>query len=54
MSFAAIASQSAWGLVGATLYLATPLLDMFGHGFGALMAPLAVGNCVAFDNPRHR
>jgi hypothetical protein len=33
---------SVWGLAGAVLYLATPLLAMFGHGFGILMAPLAV------------
>ena len=37
---------SVWGLVGAALYLATPLLDMFGHGFGVLMAPLAVAEIV--------
>ena len=37
---------SVWGLVGAALYLATPLLDMFGHGFGVLMAPLAVAEVV--------
>jgi hypothetical protein len=37
---------SIWGLVGAALYLATPLLDMFGHGFGVLMAPLAVAEVV--------
>ncbi len=37
---------SVWGLVGAVLYLATPLLDMFGHGFGLLMAPLAVAEIV--------
>jgi len=35
-----------WGLAGAVLYLATPLLDMFGHGFGILMAPLAVQEMV--------
>jgi hypothetical protein len=37
---------SVWGLAGATLYLATPLLDMFGHGSGILMAPLAVAEVV--------
>jgi hypothetical protein len=37
---------SVWGLVGATLYLAAPLLDMFGHGLGLLMAPLAVAEIV--------
>lgn len=37
---------SIWGLVGAALYLASPLLDMFGHGFGVLMAPLAVAEIV--------
>jgi hypothetical protein len=37
---------SIWGLGGAVLYLATPLLDMFGHGFGLLMAPLAVAEIV--------
>ena len=37
---------SIWGLVGAILYLATPLLDMFGHGFGILMLPLAVAEIV--------
>lgn len=37
---------SVWGLVGAALYLAAPLLDMFGHGFGVLMAPLAVAEIV--------
>jgi len=37
---------SIWGLAGAVLYLATPLLDMFGHGFGILMAPLAVAEIV--------
>jgi hypothetical protein len=37
---------SIWGLVGATLYLAAPLLDMFGHGLGLLMAPLAVAEIV--------
>jgi hypothetical protein len=37
---------SVWGLAGAVLYLASPLLDMFGHGFGILMAPLAVAEIV--------
>jgi hypothetical protein len=37
---------SVWGLVGAVLYLAAPLLDMFGHGFGILMVPLAVAEIV--------
>ena len=37
---------SVWGLAGAVLYLAAPLLDMFGHGFGVLMAPLAVAELV--------
>ena len=37
---------SVWGLAGAVLYLASPLLAMFGHGFGILMAPLAVAEMV--------
>jgi hypothetical protein len=37
---------SVWGLAGAILYLAAPLLDMFGHGFGVVMAPLAVAEIV--------
>jgi hypothetical protein len=37
---------SIWGLAGAALYLAAPLLDMFGHGLGVLMAPLAVAEIV--------
>ena len=37
---------SIWGLAGAVLYLATPLLEMFGHGFGILMLPLAVAEIV--------
>jgi hypothetical protein len=37
---------SVWGLAGAVLYLATPLLDVFGHGFGILQAPLAVAEIV--------
>lgn len=36
-----------WGLVGAVLYLVTPLLSMFGvDQFGALMAPLAIQEMV--------
>jgi hypothetical protein len=37
---------SIWGLAGAVLYLAAPLLDMLGLGFGVLMAPLAVAELV--------
>jgi hypothetical protein len=37
---------STWGLAGAILYLLAPLLDMFGHGFGVLMAPQAVQEIV--------
>jgi hypothetical protein len=37
---------SVWGLVGAVLYLASPLLAMFGHGLGLLMLPLAVAEIV--------
>ena len=37
---------SVWGLVGAVLYLAWPLLALFGHGFGLLMLPLAVAEIV--------
>ncbi len=33
-------------LAGAVLYLASPLLDMFGYGFGLLMAPLALAEIV--------
>jgi hypothetical protein len=33
-------------LAGVVLYLAAPLLDRFGHGFGILMAPLAVAEIV--------
>jgi hypothetical protein len=52
---------SVWGLVGAVLYLASPLLDMLGHGFGLLMAPLAVAEIVlavwlivkGLDSPGH-
>ncbi len=35
-----------WGLAGAVLYLTSPVLDIFGHGFGVLMAPLAVQEVV--------
>jgi hypothetical protein len=37
---------SVWGLVGAVLYLAWPLTEMFGHGMGLLMLPLAVAEIV--------
>ncbi len=37
---------SGWGLVGAILFLATPLLSMFGYGLGILVAPLAVQEMV--------
>jgi hypothetical protein len=37
---------SVWGLVGAALYLAWPLSEMFGHGQDLLMAPLAVAEIV--------
>jgi Domain of unknown function (DUF4386) len=37
---------SIWGLVGAALYLAAPLLDLFGSPFGVLMAPLALQELV--------
>ena len=37
---------SVWGIAGAVLYLATPLTEMFGHGMGFLMAPLAVAEIV--------
>jgi hypothetical protein len=37
---------SIWGLVGAVLYLAAPLLDMLGHGFGIVQAPLAAAEIV--------
>jgi len=33
---------SAWGLVGAVLYIMAPLGNMFGLSFDVLMAPLAV------------
>ncbi len=33
---------SAWGLVGAALYIVAPLGGMFGHSVGFFMAPLAV------------
>ncbi|MCX6373741.1 MAG: DUF4386 domain-containing protein [Actinobacteria bacterium] len=37
---------SVWGLAGAVLYLAWPLLALFDHGFGLLMLPLAVAEIV--------
>jgi hypothetical protein len=37
---------SVWGLAGAVLYLAWPLLALFGHGIGLLMLPLAVAEIV--------
>ena len=37
---------SAWGLIGAVLYLATPLLAMFGSPLDILMIPLAVQEMV--------
>lgn len=37
---------SIWGLLGAALYLAAPLFDLFGSSFGALMAPLALQELV--------
>jgi hypothetical protein len=37
---------SAWGLVGATLYIVPPLGSMFGVSLGVLMAPLAVQEMV--------
>ena len=37
---------SVWGLIGAILYLATPLLGMFGSELGFLMAPLALQEMV--------
>ena len=38
---------SAWGLAGALLYLAAPLLDIIGlEGFAVLMAPLAIQEMV--------
>jgi hypothetical protein len=50
---------SIWGLLGAALYLAAPLFDLFGSSFGALMAPLALQELVlavwliirGFDSP---
>src|SRR5688572_3519818 len=50
---------SVWGLVGAVLYFATPLLAMFGSDLGLLMAPLALQEMVlalwlifkGFDSP---
>lgn len=35
-----------WGLVGGVLYLAAPLLDLFGLEMGILMAPLALQEMV--------
>ncbi len=37
---------SAWGLVGAALYIVPPLGSMFGFSLGVLMAPLAVQEMV--------
>jgi hypothetical protein len=37
---------SAWGLVGAALYIVPPLGNMFGLSLGVLMAPLAVQEMV--------
>ena len=37
---------SMWGLVGAVLYLAAPLLALSGRELGILMAPLAVQEMV--------
>jgi Domain of unknown function (DUF4386) len=37
---------SAWGLVGAVLYLTAPIGSMFGFSLGVLMAPLAVQEMV--------
>ena len=37
---------SAWGLVGAALYIVSPLGSMFGLSLGVLMAPLAVQEMV--------
>ena len=37
---------SVWGLIGAILYLATPLLGMFGSDLGMLMVPLALQEMV--------
>jgi hypothetical protein len=37
---------SAWGLVGAVLYIVPPLGNMFGLSLGVLMAPLAVQEMV--------
>ena len=37
---------SAWGLVGAAIYLVPPLGSMFGLSIGVLMAPLAVQEMV--------
>jgi len=37
---------SAWGLVGAALYIVPAIGGMFGHSLGILMAPLAVQEMV--------
>ena len=37
---------SGWGLIGAILYLAVPLLGMFHTELGILMAPLALQEIV--------
>ena len=37
---------SVWGLIGAVLYLAAPLLSMFGSELGILMLPLALQEMV--------
>jgi len=37
---------SVWGLIGAILYLASPMLVMFGSELGILMGPLAVQEMV--------
>jgi hypothetical protein len=37
---------SAWGLLGAALYIVAPLGSMFGYSLGVLMAPLAVQEMV--------
>ncbi len=50
---------SIWGLVGAGLYLAASLLELFGSPFGALMAPLGLQELIlavwlivrGFDTP---
>jgi hypothetical protein len=37
---------SAWGLVGAVLYIVPPFGSMFGHSLGVFMAPLALQEMV--------